>query len=184
MTQYLALRAMAREGVSGTELARRAGVSSPAVSQLLAGLADAALIERQPVAEQRRRQALALTAAGEHPFRSAEALLRRRLGTLLQELPPRGRRARPAARGSALGCRPAATATTATAAWETADAQRTRPSAAPALLAGSLARQIGEQCRHLLERQLMLRDVVVGGQLTRIPVAERNAFGVRPNDHA
>jgi DNA-binding MarR family transcriptional regulator len=41
VTQYLALRAIASERISATELARRAGVSGPAVSQLLAGLADA-----------------------------------------------------------------------------------------------------------------------------------------------
>jgi DNA-binding MarR family transcriptional regulator len=87
VTQYLALRAISREGVSGTELARRAGVSGPAVSQLLAGLADAGLIERQREAEDRRRQALALSATGQRRFRSAEALLRRRLGTLLRDLP-------------------------------------------------------------------------------------------------
>jgi DNA-binding MarR family transcriptional regulator len=87
VAQYLALRAIAREGVSGTELARRAGVSGPAVSQLLTGLATARLIERQTVAQDRRRQALALSPEGQRCFRSAEALLRRRLGTLLRDLP-------------------------------------------------------------------------------------------------
>jgi DNA-binding MarR family transcriptional regulator len=88
VTQYLALRAIEREKVTGTELARRAGVSGPAVSQLLAGLADAGLIEREAVAEDRRRQALTLSASGRRAFHSAEALLRRRLGALLRELPP------------------------------------------------------------------------------------------------
>src|SRR5919201_1323170 len=64
VTQYLALRAIAREGVSGTELARRAGVSGPAVSQLLAGLADAGLIERRVAGGARRRVSLALSPAG------------------------------------------------------------------------------------------------------------------------
>ena len=85
--QYLALRAIARDGVSGAELAERAGVSGPAVSQLLAGLSEAGLIERRTVAEDRRRQALALSATGERSFRAAEALLRRRLGALLSALP-------------------------------------------------------------------------------------------------
>ena len=44
--QYLALRAIAREGISGSELARRTDVSGPAVSQLLAGLVDSGLLER------------------------------------------------------------------------------------------------------------------------------------------
>jgi DNA-binding MarR family transcriptional regulator len=87
VAQYLALRAIAREGVSGTELARRTGVSGPAVSQLLAGLSDAALIERRAVADDRRRQELALSPAGERAFASAQALLRERLGALLADLP-------------------------------------------------------------------------------------------------
>src|SRR4051794_29956357 len=87
VTQYLALRAIAREGVSGSELARRAGVSGPAISQLLAGLAEAGLIDQVPVPGDRRRKALALSSAGERSFRSAETLLRRRLGTLLEGLP-------------------------------------------------------------------------------------------------
>lgn len=85
--QYLALHAIATEGVSTTELARQAGVSGPAVSQLLAGLAAAGLIEREPLAADRRRQALALSADGQRCSRSAAALLRRRLSTLLSDLP-------------------------------------------------------------------------------------------------
>ena len=85
--QYLALRAVGRDGISGGELARRTGVSGPAVSQLLAGLAAAGLIERRPVPEDRRRQALLLTPAGERAFSAAQALLRDRLGELLAQLP-------------------------------------------------------------------------------------------------
>jgi DNA-binding MarR family transcriptional regulator len=85
--QYLALRAIAREGVTGSELARRTGVSGPAVSQLLSALASAGLVERRADAEDRRRQALALSPAGEQAFGSAEALLRDRLGELLADLP-------------------------------------------------------------------------------------------------
>jgi DNA-binding MarR family transcriptional regulator len=85
--QYLALRAIAREGVTGSELARRTGVSGPAVSQLLSALASAGLVERRADAEDRRRQALALSPAGERAFGSAEALLRDRLGDLLADLP-------------------------------------------------------------------------------------------------
>jgi DNA-binding MarR family transcriptional regulator len=88
VAQYLALRAISREGVSGSELARRTGVSGPAVSQLLAALDDAGLLERQPVAGDRRRQALALSTTGRQAFLSAEALLRERLAELLAPLPP------------------------------------------------------------------------------------------------
>jgi MarR family transcriptional regulator, organic hydroperoxide resistance regulator len=85
--QYLALRAIAREGMTGSELARRTGVSGPAVSQLLSGLASAGLVDRRADAEDRRRQALALSPAGEEAFASAEALLRDQLGELLADLP-------------------------------------------------------------------------------------------------
>jgi DNA-binding MarR family transcriptional regulator len=85
--QYLALRAIAREGVTGSELARRTGVSGPAVSQLLSGLADAGLVERQAHPDDRRRQALTLTPAGEEAYRSADRLLGARLAELLDGLP-------------------------------------------------------------------------------------------------
>ncbi len=85
--QYLALRAIEREGVSGSELARRTGVSGPAVSQLMAGLADAGLLERRTLADDRRRLALALSPTGEQTFHSAEARLRERLAALLGDLP-------------------------------------------------------------------------------------------------
>jgi DNA-binding MarR family transcriptional regulator len=86
--QYLAMRAIFEEGVSGREIARRTGVSGPAVSQLLAGLADQGLLERRPLAEDRRRQVLGLTASGRRAYASAAALLRSRLGELLGGLPP------------------------------------------------------------------------------------------------
>jgi DNA-binding MarR family transcriptional regulator len=87
VTQYLALRAIVRERISATELARRAGVSGPAVSQLLAGLADAGLVERDVVEEDRRRVALTLSPVGERAFAGAEALLSARLGSLLAQVP-------------------------------------------------------------------------------------------------
>ncbi len=87
VTQYLALRAISDEGLPAAELARRAGVSGPAVSQVLAGLADAGLIERAPVPSDRRWQTLALSAEGERVARSARLLLRDRFGELLVGLP-------------------------------------------------------------------------------------------------
>src|SRR5437588_8938225 len=60
LAQYLALREIAREGAGGSEIARRAGVSGPAVSQLIAALSDAGLIERATVAHDRRRHSLTL----------------------------------------------------------------------------------------------------------------------------
>jgi DNA-binding MarR family transcriptional regulator len=87
VAQFLALRAIAAERVSGSELARRAGVSGPAVSQLVAGLVDADLLARHELAADRRRHALALTARGEQALASAQTLLRERLGSLLTDLP-------------------------------------------------------------------------------------------------
>ncbi|HWF74700.1 MAG TPA: MarR family transcriptional regulator [Solirubrobacteraceae bacterium] len=86
-SQYLALRAIAREDVGGAELARRTGVSGPAVSQLIAGLAAAGLVSRSARTDDRRRQRLELTETGLAAFASAEALLRERVGGLIAGLP-------------------------------------------------------------------------------------------------
>src|SRR5437868_9818298 len=83
VVQFLALRAIATDGVSGSELARRAGVSGPAVSQLLAGLVDRGLLDRRELVEDRRRQTLALSAPGRRALGSAQTLLRQRLSSLL-----------------------------------------------------------------------------------------------------
>jgi DNA-binding MarR family transcriptional regulator len=87
VAQFLALRAIAGEGVSASELAQRTGVSGPAVSQLLTGLADSGLLERRELPEDRRRQTLALSRAGVRALASAQTLLRDRLSVVLNELP-------------------------------------------------------------------------------------------------
>jgi DNA-binding MarR family transcriptional regulator len=85
--QYLALRAIAREPLTGSELARRTGVSGPAVSQLLSGLADAGLLERHPRPDDRRRQTLALSTSGARTYDSARTMLRQQVGALLADVP-------------------------------------------------------------------------------------------------
>jgi DNA-binding MarR family transcriptional regulator len=85
--QYLALRAIGHERVSVTELARRAGVSGPAASQLVNALADADLVHRRSVPDDRRRHELALSPPGERTLRSAETLLTTRVSELLEDLP-------------------------------------------------------------------------------------------------
>src|SRR6185312_5091025 len=85
-TQYLALRAIAAEELTAAELARRTGVSGPAVSQLLAALHAGGLVGRAPLERDRRHHALALTAAGARALRSASALLRKEVGRLLGDL--------------------------------------------------------------------------------------------------
>jgi DNA-binding MarR family transcriptional regulator len=81
------MRAIDREGVSGTELARRSGVSGPAVSQLIAALADAGLVDRRAHEDDRRRVELALSPTGRRTYTRADALLARELGSLLADLP-------------------------------------------------------------------------------------------------
>src|SRR5947199_7319450 len=61
VAQYLALQAIADGEIVGAELARRAAVSPAAVSQLLAGLEEGALLTRARLEGDRRRQPLALT---------------------------------------------------------------------------------------------------------------------------
>ena len=85
--QYLALRAIAREELTASELARRAGVSGPAVTQLLNALADADLVERGPSPDDRRRVSLGLSPTGRDAYRSAEAALGRGVDALLGDLP-------------------------------------------------------------------------------------------------
>src|SRR5437588_504526 len=80
---FLALRAIETEAVSGSELARRTGVSGPAVSQLLSSLAEAGLLERREFPDDRRRLSLALTAAGRDALGSAHAAVHQQLSSLL-----------------------------------------------------------------------------------------------------
>jgi DNA-binding MarR family transcriptional regulator len=85
--QSLALRAIAREKVSVNELARRAGVSGPAASQLVSALAEAGLLDRRTAEPDRRRQEHALTAKGRRALASAEDLLAGQLASLIGGLP-------------------------------------------------------------------------------------------------
>ena len=88
--QYLALRAIAQEELGSSELARRTGVSSSAVSQLIAGLSDAGLVERIQHGDDRRRQTLSLTKRGGRTLASARNALQVGLLDLIAEadLPP------------------------------------------------------------------------------------------------
>lgn len=88
VAQFLALRAIATEGVSGGELAHRTGVSGSAVSQLLSGLVDAGLLERSELAEDRRRQTLTLSTDGRRALQGAHASLSDHVSSLIAELAP------------------------------------------------------------------------------------------------
>ena len=92
VSQYLALRAIADgpridEPFTATELARRAGVSGPAVSQLLATLLDTGWIERHEALADRRRQDVSLTEAGKGAMQSANAVLTAQLAELMADVP-------------------------------------------------------------------------------------------------
>jgi DNA-binding MarR family transcriptional regulator len=83
VAQYLALRAIGAEPLSAAELARRTGVSGPAVSQLVSALESAGLVSRgAPLTDPRTRE-LALEPAGKRLLQSATALLGDRLEELL-----------------------------------------------------------------------------------------------------
>ena len=88
VAQYLALQAVDDGDVVGSELARRTAVSPAAVSQLLAALEKAGLLQRQRLADDRRRQPLGLTEQGERTLRSAQTVLRKQLAGLLTDLSP------------------------------------------------------------------------------------------------
>lgn len=87
VAQYLALEAVARGQDSGAELARGAGVSQAAVSQLVAALESAGLLERAPGGDDRRRRPLALTRPGRSALRAAQKRVRERLAQALEGLP-------------------------------------------------------------------------------------------------
>lgn len=88
LAQFLALRAIGAEPVTGAELARRTGVSGAAVSQLLSTLEEAGWVERSRGREDRRSHSLALTPTGTKVFRSATRLVQSGIGELLSSLPP------------------------------------------------------------------------------------------------
>ena len=88
VAQYLTLQAIGDGEVVGAELARRAAVSPAAVSQVLAALEENALLSRGRLADDRRRQPLALTEQGQWALRSAQTALRERLAGLLTDMPP------------------------------------------------------------------------------------------------
>jgi DNA-binding MarR family transcriptional regulator len=87
IAQYAVLEAIAEGGSVGADLARRAAVTPAAVSQHLAALERAGLVERARTDADRRRQALALTPDGVRTLDSARAAVRDRLRELLADLP-------------------------------------------------------------------------------------------------
>jgi DNA-binding MarR family transcriptional regulator len=91
VAQYLALHAAAGGELSAADLARATAVSPAAVSQLLAALEEAGLVERSRTAEDRRRQTVELTAGGRGALRDADRRARGPIAALLRGLGPRER---------------------------------------------------------------------------------------------
>src|SRR5581483_4857846 len=87
LAQYLVLRAAGEGEVLAAELARAAGVSDPAVSQLVGGLEAEGLVERRRSDTDRRRFPVVLTAAGRRRLTAADSALDARLADLLAPLP-------------------------------------------------------------------------------------------------
>jgi DNA-binding MarR family transcriptional regulator len=83
VAHYLALRAIAAEPLSAADLARRTGVSGPAVSQLISALEAAGLVKRGGPLEDPRSRGLILTPAGKQRLRSTTELVSRRLAELV-----------------------------------------------------------------------------------------------------
>lgn len=88
LAQYLMLKAAGEGEVLAAELARAAGVSDPAVSQLVGGLERDGLVERRRSDTDRRRFPVALTDDGRARLRAADRALEQRLSDLLEPLPP------------------------------------------------------------------------------------------------
>jgi len=87
IAQLLALRAIEHGSLSAAELARRTGVSRAAVSQLLADLQRAGLLERTPASDDRRRLELRLSPRGRRTLASARSRLGAQIGEVLGDLP-------------------------------------------------------------------------------------------------
>ena len=86
--QYLALRAIELERAYRAPSSHGGpGVSVPAVSQLIAALAGAGLVEREPSEGDRRRMTLTLSRTGRRAYKGAETALGKELGSLLSDLP-------------------------------------------------------------------------------------------------
>jgi len=88
VSQYLAMRAIQANPVTASELARRTGVSGPAISQLIAALTAAGWVQRSEAIADRRRQDLALTPVGNRLLTAVDTALVERLAGLIADVPP------------------------------------------------------------------------------------------------
>jgi DNA-binding MarR family transcriptional regulator len=87
VSQYLVMRSIEATPLTAGELARRTGVSGPAISQLIAALTAAGWVRRSEAVTDRRRQDLALTAAGGRLLTTVDSALVDRLAGLIADVP-------------------------------------------------------------------------------------------------
>lgn len=92
-TQFLALRALATQDRTASDLARALGVRLPTLTQLADGLVTRGWIERHDDPEDRRRVRLGLTESGHEIYLSARECAESRMGRILGHIPPSERKA-------------------------------------------------------------------------------------------
>lgn len=89
---YTALTVLAvRPGLSNAQLARRSFMTPQGMNQAIAALAERGLVHRTPDSQNRRRQRIALTEAGQRVVESCTAAVEEYEQTLLAALGPAAR---------------------------------------------------------------------------------------------
>lgn len=91
-TQFLALRALANQDRTASELARALGVRLPTLTQLADGLVSRGWIERHDDPDDRRRVRLGLTDPGREIYKSARECAEARMARILEFIEPRERK--------------------------------------------------------------------------------------------
>ena len=92
-TQFLALRALAAQDRTASDLARTLGVRLPTLTQLADGLVTRGWIERHDDPDDRRRVRLTLTDSGRDTYLSARECAEARMDRILDHIPPSERKA-------------------------------------------------------------------------------------------
>jgi DNA-binding MarR family transcriptional regulator len=87
-TQFLALRALANQDRTASDLARALGVRLPTLTQLADGLVTRGWIERHDDPDDRRRVRLGLTDSGRQVYRSARECAEARMARILDHIEP------------------------------------------------------------------------------------------------
>lgn len=92
-TQFLALRALAAQDRTASDLARALGVRLPTLTQLADGLVTRGWIVRHDDPDDRRRVRLGLTDSGREVYLSARECAEARMDRILEHIPHNERKA-------------------------------------------------------------------------------------------